>query len=71
VLIHVDMLPALIAAKGLVHVVKPLPVGAALTPAVALAYAQSLIEAAARAEGDQLIEADRAGGETNRGLRTR
>lgn len=54
-IIPLHMLPDLFAARGLVHILTPLPVGAALTPGVALAYAQALIEAAAKAEGDKLI----------------
>jgi hypothetical protein len=60
-LIHADMLPTLTTVSGIIHVMRPLPFGAALTPAVALAYAQALIEAAATAEGSQRINEGRHG----------
>jgi hypothetical protein len=56
-MIHVtrEMLPTLRTAAGFVTISRPLPCDALLTPAMAISYASSLIEAAAKAEGDRLI----------------
>jgi hypothetical protein len=56
-MIHIthDMLPTLRTSAGLVTVARPLPPDAAMTPMIAVAYACSLIDAAAQAEGYRLV----------------
>jgi hypothetical protein len=50
-----ELLPRLRIVAGFVTIARPLPEDAVLTPGMAVEYANKLIEAAAKAEGDRLI----------------
>ncbi|MDB5737290.1 MAG: hypothetical protein JWO65_958 [Sphingomonas bacterium] len=53
-----EMLPVLAVASGIVRIVRPLPIGAMLTPAIAIRYASNLLQAASDAHGRQEMDLD-------------